>query len=151
MGPWDPVYYPDGSVNKAGKDISGYYAAGSNFRQVTNPYQMAYNYEPNKRNERAIGDLYFEFTPVKGLTIKPSISLDYGLERERNFGYPNIYTSYNASDLNTISSRMERSMTLLEELTVTYAREIGKHNFSVMAGQTWSEYNRYEIGGRRGR
>ena len=147
MAPWDPVYYPSGSVNKEGKDISGYYSAGSNFRQVTNPYQMAYNYEPNKRNERAIGDLYLEIKPIKGLTIRPSISADYGLERERNFGYPNIYTSYNASDLNTISSRMERSLTLLEETTITYAREIGKHNFSVMAGQTWSEYNRYEIGG----
>ena len=147
MAPWDPVYYPQGSVNKDGKDISGYYSAGSNFKNVTNPYQMAYNYEPNKRSERAIGDVFLEITPVKGLTIKSSISADYGVVRERNFGYPNIYTSYNASDLNTISSRMERSLTLLEETTVTYARQIGKHNFSVMAGQTWSEYNYYNIGG----
>ena len=147
MAPWDPVYYPEGSINKNGKDISGYYSAGSNFKNVTNPYQMAYNYVPNKKNERFIGDVFFEITPVKGLTIRPSISADYGMERERNFGYPNIYTSYNASDLNSISSRMERKLTLLEETTVTYAREIGKHNFSVMAGQTWSEYNRYEMGG----
>ncbi len=147
MAPWDPVYYPKGSVNKNGKDISDYYSAGSNFRNVTNPYQMVYNYEPNKKNERFIGDLYFEITPVKGLTIRPSISADYGLERERNFGWPNIYTSYNASTLNTISSRMERQLTLLEETTITYAREIGKHNFSVMVGQTWSEWNRYEMGG----
>ena len=147
LAPWDPVYYPKGSVNKNGKDISDYYSAGSNFRNVTNPYQMVYNYEPNKKNERFIGDLYFEITPVKGLTIRPSISADYGLERERNFGWPNIYTSYNASTLNTISSRMERQLTLLEETTITYAREIGKHNFSVMVGQTWSEWNRYEMGG----
>ena len=147
MAPWDPVYYPQGSVNKNGKDISGYYSAGSNFKNVTNPYQMAFNSEPNKRNERAIGDIYFEITPVKGLTIKPSLSIDYGLERERNFTYPNIYTSYNATDKNSISTRMERKMTLLEEVTATYAREIGKHNFSVMVGQTWSEYNRYEMGG----
>ena len=147
MAPWDPVYYPKGSVNKNGKDISDYYSAGSNFRNVTNPYQMVYNYEPNKKNERFIGDLYFEITPVKGLTIRPSISADYGLERERNFGWPNIYTSYNASTLNSISSRMERQLTLLEETTITYAREIGKHNFSVMVGQTWSEWNRYEMGG----
>ncbi len=147
MAPWDPVYYPDGSVNKNGKNISGYYSAGSNFKNVTNPYQMAYNYEPNNKNERFIGDVYFEITPIKGLTIRPSISADYGLERNRNFGYPNIYTSYNASNLNSISSNMSRSLTLLEEATITYAREIGKHNFSVMAGQTWSEYNYYSMGG----
>ena len=147
MAPWDPVYYPDGSVNKNGKNISGYYSAGSNFKNVTNPYQMAYNYEPNRKNERFIGDVFIEITPIKGLTIRPSISADYGLERNRNFGYPNIYTSYNASDLNSISSNMSRSLTLLEETTITYAREIGKHNFSVMAGQTWSEYNYYSMGG----
>lgn len=147
MAPWDPVYYPEGSVNKNGKDISGYYSAGSNFKNVTNPYQMVYNYEPNSRTERAVGDVYFEITPIKGLTIRPSISADYSVTRARNFGYPNIYTSYNASDKNHIDASINRGLQLLEELTVTYAREIDKHNFSVMAGQTWSEYNYYSIGG----
>ena len=113
MAPWDPVYYPDGSVNKNGKNISGYYSAGSNFKNVTNPYQMAYNYEPNNKNERFIGDVYFEITPIKGLTIRPSISADYGLERNRNFGYPNIYTSYNASNLGCIAPTMSLTMPLL--------------------------------------
>lgn len=147
MAPWDPVYYPKGSVNKNGTDISGYYSAGSNFKNVTNPYQMVYNYEPNSRSERAVGDVFFEITPVKGLTIRPSISADYAVNRVRNFGYPNIYTGYNASDKNYIDASLNRGLQLLEEVTVTYAREIGKHNFSVMAGQTWSEYNYYGIGG----
>ena len=147
MAPWDPVYYPQGSVNKNGKDISGYYSAGSNFKNVTNPYQMAFNSEPMNRTERAIGDVYFDITPVKGLTIHAAISADYGVMRNRSFSYPNIYTSYNASDKNFLSSSMERSLQLLQEATVTYAREIGKHNFSVMVGQTWSEYNSYSIGG----
>ena len=38
MAPWDPVYYPKGSVNADGEDISGHYSAGSNFKNVTNPY-----------------------------------------------------------------------------------------------------------------
>lgn len=147
MAPWDPVYYPQGSVNKNGKDISGYYSAGSNFKNVTNPYQMVYNYEPNSRTERAVGDVFLEITPVKGLTIKSAISADYAVNRARNFGYPNIYTSYNASDKNHIDANINRGLQLLEETTITYAREIGKHNFSVMAGQTWSEYNYYSIGG----
>ena len=147
MAPWDPVYYPQGSVNKNGKDISGYYSAGSNFKNVTNPYQMAFNSEPMNRTERAIGDVYFDINPVQGLTIHAAISADYGVVRNRTFSYPNIYTSYNASDKNFLSSSMERSLNLLEEATVTYAREINKHNFSVMVGQTWSEYNSYSIGG----
>ena len=147
MAPWDPVYYPEGSVNKNGKDISGYYSAGSNFKNVTNPYQMAFNSEPNSRRERAVGDVFLEITPVKGLTIKSAISADYEVNRTRTFTWPNIYTSYNASDENHISVGLNRALQLLEETTITYAREIGKHNFSVMAGQTWSEYNYYGMGG----
>ena len=147
MAPWDPVYYPEGSVNKNGKDISGYYSAGSNFKNVTNPYQMAFNSEPNSRKERAVGDVFLEITPVQGLTIRSAISADYEVNRTRTFTWPNIYTSYNASDKNYISVGLNRALQLLEETTVTYAREIGKHSFSVMAGQTWSEYNYYGMGG----
>ena len=147
MAPWDPVYYPQGSVNKNGKDISGYYSAGSNFKNVTNPYQMAFNSEPNSRKERAVGDVFLEITPIQGLTIRSAISADYEVNRTRTFTWPNIYTSYNASDKNYISVGLNRALQLLEETTITYAREIGKHSFSVMAGQTWSEYNYYGMGG----
>lgn len=147
MGQWDPVYYPDGSVNAEGKDLSGDYSAGSNFKNVTNPYQMAFNTEPSNKNERVVGDFYLEIKPVEGLVIRPSISLDYSLNRNRNFTYPNTYTSYNYSEKNFISSSMSRHCTLLEEVTATYSKKIGKHNFSLMAGQTWEEYNYYSIGG----
>ena len=147
MAQWDPVYYPEGSHNKAGKDMSGDYSAGSNFKNVTNPYQMAFNAEPSSKSHRAIGDIYIEIKPIEGLVIRPSISLDYSLHRNRNFTYPNTYTSYNYSEKNFLSSSMEHHCTLLEEVTATYAKKIGKHNFSVMVGQTWEEYNWYSISG----
>lgn len=147
MAPWDPVYYPNGSVNVQGDDLSGHYSAGSNFKNVTNPYQMAFNSEPSNKNERFVGDIYLEIKPVEGLTIRPSFSVDYSLGRNRNFTYPNTYTSYNYSEKNFLSSNMGRYCTLLEEVTATYAKTIGKHNFSIMAGQTWSEYSSYSIGG----
>ena len=147
MAPWDPVYYPQGSVNINGKDISGNYSAGSNFKNVTNPFQMAYNTEPNNKSERVVGDLYMEFKPIEGLVIRPSISADYTLARDRSFAYPNTYTSYNYSENNYVGSNMGRYCSLLEETTATYAREIKKHKFSIMVGQTWQEYNTYSIGG----
>ncbi len=147
MAPWDPVYYPKGSVNVNGEDIGGHYSAGSNFKNVTNPYVMAFNSEPKNEVERAVGDLYIEIKPIDGLVIKPSISMDFSLNRNRTFTYPNIYSSYNTDPRNHIGSSMARYMTLLEEVTATYAKKIGKHNFSVMVGQTWSEYNYYSISG----
>ncbi len=148
MAPWDPVYYPAGSVNNKGADISGYYGAGSNFKNVTNPYLMTYNSEPKNETERAVGDLYLEIKPIEGLTIRPSISMDFSLVRDKTFKYPDKqYYAYGQLENNFLSSSMARYMTILEEVTATYARKIGKHNFSVMVGQTWSEYNYYSIGG----
>ena len=143
MGQWDPVYYPQGSVNAYDKDMSGDYSAGSNFKNVTNPYQMVYNTEPSSKSERAVGDIYLEITPIDGLTLKSSMSVDYNIARNKGFTYPNTYTLYNYSEDNFLSTLMGRYCTLLEETTLTYAKQIGKHNFSVMAGQTWSEYNYY--------
>ena len=146
MGQWDPVYYPKGSVNAYGDDMSGNYSAGSNFKNVTNPYQMVYNTEPSSKSERAVGDIYLEITPIDGLTLKSSMSVDYNIARNKGFTYPNTYTLYNYSEDNFLSTLMGRYCTLLEETTLTYAKQIGKHNFSVMAGQTWSEYNEYVLG-----
>ena len=43
MAPWDPTHYPAGSVNKQGTDLSGQISAGSNFKNVTNPFSMVEN------------------------------------------------------------------------------------------------------------
>ena len=145
MGQWDPVYYPKGSVNAAGDDLSDHYSAGSNFKNVTNPYQMVYNTEPSSKSERAVGDIYLEIKPIDGLVLRPSVSIDYNIARNKGFTYPNTYTSYNYSEDNFLSTLMGRYCTILEETTLTYSKQIGKHNFSVMAGQTWSEYNEYVL------
>ncbi len=148
MSQWDPVYYPEGSTNKyTGKDMSNRYSAGSNFKNVTNPYQMAYNTEPKNKNQRLVGDIYFELTPIDGLTIRPSISVDFSLNNDRAFTYPNTYTSYNYTAKNFVSTSMTKYQTLLEDLIITYAKKIDKHSFSVMLGQTWSESNKYYLGG----
>ena len=148
MAQWDPVYYPEGSVNEyTGKDMSGRYSAGSNFKNVTNPYKMAFNGEPNNKNHRLVGDVYLEIKPIDGLTIRPSISVDYAINSDRNYTGANTYTSYNYSEKNFLSSSIAKYQTLLEDLTITYAKTIDKHSFSVMVGQTWSEYNYYTMGG----
>jgi len=147
MAPWDPTHYQEGTKNVLGEDLSGRIAASSNFKNVVNPFSMVEESFPNNRNERWVGDLYLEIKPVEGLTIRPSISMDYSLNRNRNFKNQYEYSSFDKMNLNFIESNMTRYMSLLEETTITYARQIGKHNFSVMAGQTWQEWNQYGLAG----
>lgn len=147
MAPWDPTHYAEGSVNAAGEDLSGQIAASSNFKNVTNPFSMVEMSHPQKNTERFVGDVYVEINPIKDLTLRSAVSLDFSLERERNFKDSYEYSAYDQATKNYISSSMSRYSTLMEETTLTYAKSIGRHDFSIMAGQTTEEYNYYQIGG----
>ena len=147
MAPWDPVYYPEGSTNAQGEDLSGRTAASSNFKNVTNPMSMVNESFPNDKTERWVGDIYLEIKPVEGLTIRPSLSMDYYLTSHSLFKNQYEYSSFDKMNKNFLEKSMSRYMSLLEETTITYAKEIGKHNFSVMVGQTWQEINTHGLSG----
>lgn len=147
MAPWDPTYYPKGSKNKDGRDLSGQISASSNFKNVVNPYSMVYNSEPSDKIERWVGDLFLEITPLQGLVFKSDISLDLTNTRSKFFKYAYEYSAYDKSEKNFISSSMSRSSNVIIENILTYSKEIGKHSFSIMGGQTTEEYNYYSING----
>lgn len=146
MAPWDPTHYPEGSVNSAGEDLSGKVAASSNFKNVTNPFSMVYESFPLDKKERLVGDIYLNIEPVKGLVIKPSVSMDLSILNNRLFKNSYDYSTYDNASKNFLSRSLARSSSILEETTITYSKTIDKHSFSVMAGQTWQEDNYYSIG-----
>ncbi len=147
MAPWDPTHYPEGCENKLGENLSGNVSASSNFKNVYNPFSILEENFPSKTANRWVGDIFLEITPIKGLKLRSSISIDNSINRERGYGNAYVHSNYDKREKNYVSSSIKRYNTLLEETTLTYAREIGKHNFSIMAGQTWSEYNYYTMGG----
>lgn len=147
MAPWDPTHYPDGSVNKNGKDLSGQISAASNFKNVVNPYSMVYTSEPSDKTERWVGDLYLELTPIKGLTFRSDVSLDLTNTRSKLYKSKYEYSSYDKAEKNFISSSMARYSNIGVENTLTYTKDIKKHSFSAMVGQIMEEYNYYSIGG----
>lgn len=147
MAPWDPTHYPAGSVNAAGEDLSGRIAAASNFKNVVNPFTMLENSHPDDKTERMVGDVYVEITPVKGLVWRSDVSMDLSHVRSKLFKDSYEYSSFDKADKNYLSSSMSRYCTFMLENTLTYSRDIKKHSFSVMAGQTSEEYNYYNIGG----
>ena len=148
MGQWDPTHYPEGSVNKNGEDISGNPSAGSLFTNVTNPFSMVYNSEPSSKTERWVGDLFVDITPVKGLSIRPSLSMDLKNTRDRNFKYgPYSYSTYDASATDYLSTSMGRYCTLINDNVINYSNTFnGKHFLSVMVGESMLQYSNYSLG-----
>ena len=146
MAPWDPARYPQGSVNRQGKDLSGQISAGSNFKNVTNPLSMVEMSHPKDRNERFVGNVFAEINPVEGLTFRTSYSFDYNIATSKLYQDAYEFSSYDKRDKNFLSSSIGRTYNWTVDNILTYARTIDKHDFSIMVGQTTEEYNYYSIG-----
>ncbi len=146
MAPWDPARYPQGSVNRQGKDLSGQISAGSNFKNVTNPLSMVEMSHPKDRNERFVGNVFAEINPIEGLTFRTSYSFDYNIATSKLFKGAYEFSSYDKVDKNFLSSSIGRTYNWTVDNILTYARTIGDHDFSAMVGQTTEEYNYYSIG-----
>ncbi len=146
MAPWDPARYPEGTVNKNGVDMSGKISAASNFKNVTNPLSMVEYSNPKTRNERWVGNVFAEITPIKHLTFRSSYNFDYRWVIDRSFSEAYEVSSYDKRENNFLSSSLARTYNYTVDNILTYARTIDKHDFSIMAGQTVEEYSYYSIG-----
>lgn len=147
MAPWDPAYYPQGSVNINGDDLSGRTAASSNFKNVVNPMTMVNESFPEDRYQRLVGDVFIELTPIKGLLIKSTASIDYQLYKHKLFKNKYEYSSFDKSNKNFLESSMANSMTFQNDNIIQYSRDIQKNRFSIMLGQSLEEKSSYSIGG----
>ena len=147
MAPWDPVYYPTGAHNVEGKDLSGQYAAPSNFKNATNPYSMVYNSHPKDVKQRWVGDIYLEFTPFKGFSYRTDFSYDQLNVKSRSYMDQHDVSVKDYSDLNFLSRGLSQESTFSWENILTYKTDIKDHSFNIMAGQTVEEYNYYSISG----
>ena len=146
MAPWDPTHYPEGSVNRKGTDISGQIAAASNFKNVTNPMSMIEYSHPKTRNERWVGNVYIDLTPVKHFILHSSYNFDYRISTDKSFMDSYEVSAYDQREKNFLSSSMARSYYWNVDNILTYNNTFGKNDLSAMIGFTVEEYNYYSIG-----
>lgn len=108
----------------------------SKFTDYPNPVaQIAYdNYK--REQFRLLGNAYVEIEPIKNLKLKTN----YGMQRKVNDTY-NFIPVYEVNvnqrnEINQVSRGNSRTVAQVWENTATYAKEIDKHNFTVLAGFT---------------
>lgn len=146
MAPWDPERYPDGCVNRLGKDLSGGISAASNFKNVTNPLSMVEYSHPKVTNSRWVGNVFAEISPIKHLTFRSSYGFDYRLTQDRSFMEAYEVSSYDSRQKNFLASSMGRSFNYIVDNVLTYSNHIGPNDFSAMVGQSVEQYSYYGIG-----
>lgn len=146
MAPWDPTHYPEGAVNRKGKDLSGQISAASNFKNVTNPFSMVEYSHPKSRSERFVGNVFMDLSPVKHFNLHTSYSFDYRINTDKSFMDAYEISAYDKRDKNFLSSSMARQYYWNVDNILTYENTFGKNNLSAMVGFTVEEYNYYSIG-----
>lgn len=146
MAPWDPTHYPEGAVNRKGKDLSGQISAASNFKNVTNPFSMVEYNHPKVRNERWVGNVFLDLSPVKHFNLHSSYNFDYRITTDKSFGDAYEISSYDKREKNFLASSISRNFYWNVDNILTYDNSFGKNNLSLMAGFTVEQYEYYSIG-----
>ncbi len=146
MAPWDPTRYPAGYLNRKGEDMGGRISAGSAYKNVTNPLSMVEYSHPKVNNERFVGNVFLDLTPIKHFVLHSSFSFDYRITRDKSFADSYEVSAYDKRDKNFLSSSLARSAYWNNDNILTYSNDFGKHSLTAMAGFTVEEYNYYSIG-----
>lgn len=140
--PWQPIYDPNG--------VAGFALPN---RTVAGAFQP-YGYGPATRNNflgearfnqqerdllRNLGTAYAEITPVKGLRLRGTLSVDYYTNvqetyEEMNSGYFEVSrgTPYPQSTGNLYRRRLNDNLNFVKEFLVGYTNSFGNHNIDVV-------------------
>ena len=158
--PWQPIYSANGipgyngyAFGVGGPQPDGSYSTEKLYGNGTRVNQVAMaNINDNEHASiRNMGNVYIELTPLKGLSIKGSVSLDmYTQERsqfEDNLTNPFNYTAGDPStrgggkSVGTYGEAIIKNFNLIQELSVNYANSFDNHNFDILFNFSNQQYN----------
>lgn len=94
------------------------------------------------RNTNLLSNAYIQYSPIKGLTLKSTINVEY---QNSKFFFFNPSTATSAINVpiptTAVSIRQGlENVSWLNENLATYGRSIGDHNFEVLAGFTNQQF-----------
>jgi TonB-linked SusC/RagA family outer membrane protein len=108
---------------------------------VPNPVSLL-EIADESQKDRLLSTAFLEVEPVKGVLLKASLGADRrNAKRKTYLPRTTLYGKNTNGSANIIESN---NIDYLMDLTATWAKEIGQHNFTLLAGYSWQGFN-YEI------
>lgn len=158
MDPLTPVYQQDPEIlaqypyssepvvrDEAGNvyGISRYVGA-----EVVNPLALLATQTGETRVDKFVGNVTGNLEIIKGLRLTSNFGMD--MAYVLNDGYTPLFY-LNGAQSNTETTRVNKSIdryfTWLWENSLSYTKQIGDHNFSLLLGTSASKYNYENLGG----
>ncbi len=132
VSPLQPFYDENGDFYSTLTDTEPWLVGSSN------PYAaMFYGNQNESNNQKLFGNVYLEVEPIKGLTLRTTLGLDYyaGEGHSYNPIYEklSIYTGQN--DYSSVSQSMNKGKTVIWDNLLTYKFDVAaNHHFETMVG-----------------
>ncbi|RXF71559.1 SusC/RagA family TonB-linked outer membrane protein [Arcticibacter tournemirensis] len=113
------------------------------FEGEANPYaQMVYSNQNRRNSQRLVGDVYLIIEPIKGLTFKSSLGMDYSVYETRSFSPIYKLSLYAYNNSTSVTQSMDKTRSFLWENLLTYKFNLNAdHHLEVMGGTSSFDYS----------
>ncbi|HUW94050.1 MAG TPA: SusC/RagA family TonB-linked outer membrane protein, partial [Bacteroidales bacterium] len=112
--------------------------------EINNPFViMEYgggNNGPGVIQDKILGDVFVEISPIKDLTFTSRIGLDIAWQNNHRWSKIYYYNDLRYNDAASVNEDIDNWYTWLWDNFATYTRKIGDHDITVMAGMSSQDY-----------
>jgi TonB-linked SusC/RagA family outer membrane protein len=130
-------------------DINGYFASGKavSLGNLTNPLKIAFSAQNDiSTNDRIFGNTFAGIDAGHGLSLRTSLGFNLSQGSFHGFS-PTTPENSEVTSVNGINENYNLTTEWTLSNTLTYARVMGQHNLTVLAGQAAGQStNRFEAG-----
>ena len=110
---------------------------------VANPYAlMVYNNQNESNNQKLLGNVYLQIEPIKNLTFKTTLGLDYYAGEGHSYSPEYQLSIYAFSKFDRVFQSMNKGKTLTWDNLATYKFKVAEeHHFETMLGTSSINYD----------
>ena len=123
------------------RDENGDFSMNSDASFLPNPVSLL-DITDKTTKERLLGNVFFEVRPIQDLLLKANFGIDRNYQKRKQ--YMPTTTLYGARENGSAYVAQADNSDYLMELTASYTKQIGDHNFGVLAGHSYQLFT-YEM------
>ena len=101
---------------------------------------------PGVIQDKILGDVFAEISPVKGLTFTSRLGIDLAYQINHRWNKIYYYNDLRYNDAASVNENIDAWYTWQWDNFATYTKKIGDHDFTVMAGMSSQEYKHRATG-----
>lgn len=115
---------------------------------MANPYRsMIVNSHNNRNTQRVLGNVYLQIEPIKNLTFRTSIGLDYSASDGHSYTPVYALSVYSYNRFAKVNQDMSRQKTIIIDNLLSYGFNKGPHRVDVMVGTSSYQYAANQLSG----